>query len=285
MTAATLDDAASLHTAPRRSVEDAWRTLNRRYLNGALVLLGLLVVLPWAFDMGPNGWRAVGSSVVGTSAVGASGTGASGTGASTAARSGGATPGSASSASGSGAGAVASGSASSAAGAKGAASGTGAGAGAGAASGSGSGATGGSASAMAAAPTTGAGTGTAGPASAGANAAGAGGLAAIAGAPVARLYFEPDQAWPTGEVGPRIAPVLARAKAEPDAKVLVSGYHDRRGSVERNEALAKRRAETVRNVLVREGVATDRIVLAKPQQSQGSGPDREARRVEVTVAR
>jgi len=107
----------------------------------------------------------------------------------------------------------------------------------------------------------------------------------LPGAPVARVYFEPDQAWPSGELGPRLAPVLARLKAEPDTQALVSGFHDRRGSAERNEALALRRAQAVRRVLIREGVTPERIVLAKPQQTQGSGPDREARRVEVTVAR
>jgi outer membrane protein OmpA-like peptidoglycan-associated protein len=108
---------------------------------------------------------------------------------------------------------------------------------------------------------------------------------AIAGAPVARIYFEPDQAWPSGEVGPKLAPVLARLRAEPSTKALVSGFHDRRGSVEKNAALANRRAQGMRRVLIREGIAADRIVLAKPQQTQGTGPDREARRVEVTVAR
>jgi K(+)-stimulated pyrophosphate-energized sodium pump len=65
----------------------------------------------------------------------------------------------------------------------------------------------------------------------------------------------------------------------------VSGFHDRRGSVEKNAALANRRAQGMRRVLIREGIAADRIVLAKPQQTQGTGPDREARRVEVAVAR
>ena len=127
--------------------------------------------------------------------------------------------------------------------------------------------------------------GTDGSASAGGGAATAALPRPVAGAPVARLYFEPDQAWPSGEVGPRLAPVLARLKAERDAKALVSGFHDRRGSLEANTALAKRRAETVRRILIREGVAADRIVLAKPQQTTGSGDNREARRVEVTVAR
>jgi len=79
--------------------------------------------------------------------------------------------------------------------------------------------------------------------------------------------------------------VLARLKADRETKALVSGFHDRRGSVEKNAALANRRAQGMRRVLIREGIAADRIVLAKPQQTQGSGPDREARRVEVTVAR
>jgi outer membrane protein OmpA-like peptidoglycan-associated protein len=107
----------------------------------------------------------------------------------------------------------------------------------------------------------------------------------LPGAPVARLYFEQDQAWPIGTLGPRLAPVLARLKADPDRKALVSGFHDRHGSTERNVALAQKRAQAVRRALIREGVPAERILLARPQQSPGSGSDREARRVEVTIAR
>jgi outer membrane protein OmpA-like peptidoglycan-associated protein len=226
MTATNVVEPTTVQAAPRRLVEDAWVTMNRRYAIGAGVLLALLVVM-WALGMGP-GSRPAGQAPTVTPS-------AAQTAPATAAP---AAP---------------------------------------------------APAASVAAPTPGAGL----PAAAERPAAAAGAApsagpatpAPLPGAPVARIYFEPDQAWPSGQLGPRLAPVLARLKAEPDTKALVSGFHDRRGSPERNAALALRRAQAVRRVLIREGVAADRIVLARPQQAQGSGPDREARRVEVTVAR
>jgi outer membrane protein OmpA-like peptidoglycan-associated protein len=257
MTAATFEDATTLEGAPRPLVEDAWVALNKRYAIGAAVLAATLALL-WALGMGPG---ATGSAEApaGTAQRAADVPGAArpATGTTSPA----ASPADARSASASGAPASAVG-------------------------GSPAASSGASTGAAAATSTTRApSAGTDGAASAGGGAATAALPRPVAGAPVARLYFEPDQAWPSGEVGPRLAPVLARLKAEPDAKALVSGFHDRRGSLEANTALAKRRAETVRRILIREGVAADRIVLAKPQQTTGSGDNREARRVEVTVAR
>jgi outer membrane protein OmpA-like peptidoglycan-associated protein len=265
MTATTFDDTTTVQGAPRRMVEDAWRTLNRRYAIGAGVLLAALLLL-WGIGMGPDAPRTEAPGT--TSAPGAvtapAGTSREAVGASTSA-----VPPSPA------AGTAASPSAGAAAGSA-----------AGSTSGSTSTAGGASSAPSAAAGTNGGGTpSAAAQASNGSGAAAAASPKALPGAPVARLYFEPDQAWPTGEVGPRLAPVLARLKAEPDTKALVSGFHDRRGSAEQNAALAVRRAQVVRRVLIREGIAADRIVLARPQQTQGSGPDREARRVEVTVAR
>ena len=247
---------APVQAAPRRLVEDAWGALNRRYAIGAAVLAGALVLL-WMTGNGPGALRAA-APAMGADAAPA-----------TASRE--------------VTGSVAGGSAATAAAANGGA---------------------GTAAAPVTAPANGAmnggkdsgkdsgkDTGTASPPASGGgrpatDAPAAAALPrAVPGAPVARLYFEPDQAWPTGEIGPRLAPVLARLKAEPGTKALVSGFHDRRGSAERNATLALRRAQAVRRVLIREGIAADRIVLAKPQQTQGSGADREARRVEVTVAR
>lgn len=103
---------------------------------------------------------------------------------------------------------------------------------------------------------------------------------------VVRLYFEPNQSRPSGEVGARLAPVLAQLAAEPDARAVVSGWHDRRGpSAERNAALAQRRAQSVRRILIQAGLSADRILVRTAARPQGDGPDREARRVEVTVAR
>ena len=242
MTATTFDETL-LDGAPRRTVEDAWRTLNTRYAIGTALLLAMLALL-WAIGSGP------GTSRTATPEPGVA-TRAADAPAGAARTTTGAAPASPAAATGDASSANRTGETS-------------------------AGATGG---------TPGGGEAAAGAGGPRAN----GGAAAlprpIPGAPVARLYFEPDQAWPSGEVGRRLAPVLARLKAEPDTRALVSGFHDRRGPVERNAALAQRRAQAGRRVLIREGIAADRIVLARPQQTQGSGNDREARRVEVTVAR
>jgi outer membrane protein OmpA-like peptidoglycan-associated protein len=273
----------AVHAVPRRLVEDAWKSMNRRYAIGAAVLLAALVLL-WVTGNGPGAWRAAAPGAASTPGVAKAPATASreaGGAATAPAPSAGTAPGGSAPAAASPASPA-------------------------------SPATGGSSARAPAGPTTNGGTATmpaspagnnggpsAAPASPAANAGGASASgkgpsadgaaaaspAALPGAPVARLYFEPDQAWPMGELGPRLAPVLDRLGAEPDTKALVSGFHDRHGPPEHNAALAERRAQTVRRVLIREGVAADRIVLARPQQAQGSGRDREARRVEVTVTR
>ncbi len=253
----TTSDTTTVQGAPRRVVDDAWHALNRRYAIGAGVLAAALALL-WALGVGPGAWRGAqpGADVAPRAAdapAPASRDAAVAPAATRPSAAAGDTP------------------ATAAAKAGAAAPAPRGGATAGAPAGGGD---------PPAAARGGPATGNGAPATDAATAP-----RALPGAPVARLYFEPDQAWPSGEIGPRLAPVLARLKAEPDTKALVSGFHDRRGSVERNAALALRRAQAVRRALIREGIPAARIVLAKPQQTQGSGPDREARRVEVTVAR
>lgn len=290
MTAATFD--GTLEGAPRASVEDAWRTLNTRYATGTAVLVAALALL-WMLGMGPRSApvdapTAMSSTTLGPATEPAARATASPGGAVTAT---GAIPNSAARTADPAAaagtipnGTMRSGESSPAGGAAVDPNGPIR------SSETSPAAVAGRPGASSASSAPGAAAAATPPSGGAAEAPGATASAAlprpVAGAPVARLYFEPDQAWPSGEVGKRLAPVIARLKAEPDTKALVSGYHDRRGpSVERNVALAKRRAQSVRKVLIREGIAADRIVLAKPQQTQGSGPDREARRVEVTVAR
>ena len=65
----------------------------------------------------------------------------------------------------------------------------------------------------------------------------------------------------------------------------VSGYHDATGDLAQNQELAKQRAIKVRDQLKAAGIAEDRIELAKPELTQGSGDNAEARRVEVSVSR
>jgi membrane fusion protein (multidrug efflux system) len=65
----------------------------------------------------------------------------------------------------------------------------------------------------------------------------------------------------------------------------VTGYADRTGDRAANVELAKRRAMAVRDALLAEGIAADRIRLKAPQEVTGPGNDREARRVEISVGK
>lgn len=273
---ATTPETTAVQGAPRRLVEDAWKAMNRRYALGTLVLLAALLLL-WLTGNGPGAWRA--AAIQAPPPVAASGGTPGGAPVAAPAPS---APASAPV----GAGAAKSAAAPTPAAPSAKAPPVAAPGGSAANGGPAAPATGPGAAGATAPPAAGGGAASPAPGAArSSNGEDAGLPRALAGAPVARLYFGPDQAWPSGRVGPVLAPVLARLKEEPDTKALVSGFHDRRGSPERNADLALRRAQSVRRVLIREGVPADRIVLARPQQSQGSGPDREARRVEVTVAR
>lgn len=80
-----------------------------------------------------------------------------------------------------------------------------------------------------------------------------------------------------------IATVLTYLKANPGVKAVLSGYHDARGEKAKNEALAKNRALSVRDVLMAAGVEASRFDLRQPQETTGTGDNAEARRVELTV--
>ncbi len=116
-------------------------------------------------------------------------------------------------------------------------------------------------------------------------------VAAIAAAPAAeptapspaRIYFDVDVSDKIAEGEPLLAPIVAWVKANPSARVIVTGYHDPTGGAQRNHDLAKSRAQTVQAALVAAGVAADRIDLVKPISTDGGGDLKEARRVEVSV--
>lgn len=67
-------------------------------------------------------------------------------------------------------------------------------------------------------------------------------------------------------------------------KAVVSGFHDATGDAAQNAELAKSRALAVAEALKALGVAEDRIELKKPEQTEGSGSNAEARRVEVALS-
>ena len=67
------------------------------------------------------------------------------------------------------------------------------------------------------------------------------------------------------EIGPPSRPTLvavaAAMKTYPSLRVRVRGHTDNRGSAVRNQKLSLARAQAVKDFLVAEGVATDRIVV------------------------
>jgi len=99
---------------------------------------------------------------------------------------------------------------------------------------------------------------------------------------VVKLYFVTGKSDLPADAAAKLAPLADKAKAS-GKKVKVSGYHDATGDLAANQELAKQRAIGVRDQLKAAGVTEDRIELAKPELTQGSGDNEEARRVEVTL--
>jgi K(+)-stimulated pyrophosphate-energized sodium pump len=99
-----------------------------------------------------------------------------------------------------------------------------------------------------------------------------------------RVHFE-SGADNVSAAGKRILDGYAQAlKASPDAKVELSGYADPSGDAAKNLELAKARAMTVRDALVADGIAAERIALVKPTEViVGQGHDADARRVDIIL--
>ncbi len=79
--------------------------------------------------------------------------------------------------------------------------------------------------------------------------------------------------------------LLVALRANPDARLTISGYHSASGELQVNQELAKQRAFAVRDALVAAGVAEEKLVLEKPLTTEANvvGEDAQARRVEVTL--
>jgi membrane fusion protein (multidrug efflux system) len=98
------------------------------------------------------------------------------------------------------------------------------------------------------------------------------------------VHFDPGKAGLDAEASRLLrgfAPAM-KAGANP---IDVTGFADRTGNHAANVELAKRRAMAVRDALVAEGIPAERVRLKAPRDVTGSGSDREARRVELTVGK
>ncbi len=101
--------------------------------------------------------------------------------------------------------------------------------------------------------------------------------------PAAKLYFDTAKTALPGDADTTLAPVIAWLNAHPDAKAVVSGFHDPRGNQKQNEDLAYNRAKAAQAALITAGIDVLRIELVKPEVTDGGGDLAEARRVEVSV--
>ena len=99
---------------------------------------------------------------------------------------------------------------------------------------------------------------------------------------VVKFYFATAKAELAAGANEALADVV-KGVAE-GKKAVVSGFHDATGDAALNEELAKQRAFAVRDALKALGVAEDKVELRKPEVTQASGSNAEARRVEVTLA-
>ena len=108
--------------------------------------------------------------------------------------------------------------------------------------------------------------------------------AAGAGGMPAKIYFDTGKAELPGDAQAAIKAALDYLAAHADAKVDITGYTDKSGSLDKNLELAKERAKAVREALTGAGVAEQRITMKPPATITGSGADKDARRVEINPA-
>lgn len=99
---------------------------------------------------------------------------------------------------------------------------------------------------------------------------------------VVKFYFASGKAELAPGANDALADVVRGVAAGRTA--VVSGFHDATGDAALNEELSKQRAFAVRDALTALGAAQDKVELKKPEQTQASGTDAQARRVEVVLA-
>jgi outer membrane protein OmpA-like peptidoglycan-associated protein len=103
------------------------------------------------------------------------------------------------------------------------------------------------------------------------------------GEALAKVYFAVGAAALDAADKGVVAKTMEALAANPNAIVLLSGFHDASGDPAHNAELAKARAESVRNALVAGGVAAERVKFRKPESTLSAGNPEEGRRVEIRV--
>ena len=102
--------------------------------------------------------------------------------------------------------------------------------------------------------------------------------------PSAKVLFASGKVDTPADSADAVKKVAEFLAANKDAQVQLSGYNDPSGDPAKNAELSKQRAFAVRDALKAAGVAEDRIVLKKPDDTNKAGNPDEARAVEMTLA-
>jgi outer membrane protein OmpA-like peptidoglycan-associated protein len=100
---------------------------------------------------------------------------------------------------------------------------------------------------------------------------------------VAKLYFDTGKSALPDQTAGVLEPTIEWLISHPDSKAIISGYHDPRGNRESNQTLAKARAQASKDTLMAAGIEESRIEMRKPVETEGTGNEEEARRVEVAI--
>jgi outer membrane protein OmpA-like peptidoglycan-associated protein len=101
--------------------------------------------------------------------------------------------------------------------------------------------------------------------------------------PAQKVYFATSK-YDVNQAGrDRSVIIIDYLKSHPNAKALLSGFHDPRGDKAANVELAMNRSRAVSKVIEDAGIDKGRIVIAQPAETTGDGGLAEARRVEISV--
>ncbi len=100
---------------------------------------------------------------------------------------------------------------------------------------------------------------------------------------IAKLYFDTGKSTLPDQASSALEPTIEWLISHPESKAIISGYHDARGSRENNQKLAKARGQASMDALTAAGVEISRIEMRKPIETEGTGNEEEARRVEIAI--
>jgi outer membrane protein OmpA-like peptidoglycan-associated protein len=101
--------------------------------------------------------------------------------------------------------------------------------------------------------------------------------------PATKAVFALGEKKLSDEAKKNLGAALDYLKANPEAKIALTGYTDKTGDETKNKEVAKDRAKAVREFFTKGGIDKARIEMAPPASLTGTGSDADARRVEVML--